>query len=60
MSKPMIVLQSDFFLSWDAVCEMKGIIKSVDRELEIIDECHEVRKYDAFEASLALMTIESF
>jgi S-adenosylmethionine hydrolase len=37
--KPMIVLQTDFSETWGAVASMKGVIKKVDRELEIQDLC---------------------
>ena len=52
--KPMIVLQTDFSETWGAVASMKGVIKKVDRELEIQDLCHNIKKFDPFEASLSL------
>lgn len=58
--KPSIVLQTDFSLSWSAVSEMKGVIRMVDRDVEIVDSCHEIRQFDPFEASLALNTIEPY
>ncbi len=35
--KPSIVLQTDFSLSWSAVSEMKGVIRMVDHDVEIVD-----------------------
>ncbi|MDD6560336.1 MAG: SAM-dependent chlorinase/fluorinase [Lactimicrobium massiliense] len=58
--KPSIVLQTDFSLSWSAVSEMKGVIRMVDHDVEIVDSCHEIRQFDPFEASLALETIEPY
>ncbi len=58
--KPMIVLQTDFSLTWSAVNQMKGVIKIVDRELEIHDLCHDIKSFDPWEASLSLNTAESY
>lgn len=58
--KPSIVLQTDFSLFWSAVSEMKGVIRMVDHDVEIVDSCHEIRQFDPFEASLALDTIEPY
>lgn len=44
--KPIIVLQSDFSNSWSAVSSMKGIIKTVDRELDIQDGTHEIDPFN--------------
>ena len=35
--KPILVFQTDFTYKESAVCAMYGVVKSVDRELEIID-----------------------
>jgi S-adenosylmethionine hydrolase len=58
--KPIIVLQTDFSETWGAVSEMKGVIKIVDRELEVEDSCHEIKCFDPWEASLALDAIEPY
>lgn len=58
--KPCIVLQTDFSLSWGAVSEMKGVIRIVDPSLVIEDLCHEIRKFDPWEASLSLNTAEPY
>ncbi len=58
--KPIIVLQTDFSLEWPAVAEMKGVIKRVDRELEIEDSCHVIKNFDPWEASLNLYTVEPY
>ncbi|MBQ9328119.1 MAG: SAM-dependent chlorinase/fluorinase [Solobacterium sp.] len=52
--KPIIVLQTDFSNTWNAVASMKGVIKLVDKELEIVDLCHEIKQFDPWEASLSL------
>ena len=40
--KPILVFQTDFTYKEGAVCAMYGVVKSVDRELEIIDGTHEI------------------
>ena len=39
---------------------MKGVIKIVDRELEIYDLCHDIKAFDPWEASLSLNTCEPY
>lgn len=39
-NKPMLVFQTDFTYKEGAVCAMYGVVKSVDRTLEIIDGTH--------------------
>ncbi|MGN1390130.1 MAG: S-adenosyl-l-methionine hydroxide adenosyltransferase family protein [Bulleidia sp.] len=58
--KPSIVIQTDFSLSWGAVAEMKGVMKRVDPELDLVDLCHEIRNYDPWEASLSLAAVEPY
>jgi len=52
--KPILVYQTDFTYKEGAVCAMYGVVKSVDRELEIIDGTHEIPKYDTWSASYRL------
>jgi hypothetical protein len=52
--KPILVYQTDFTYKEDAVCAMYGVVKSVDRELEIIDGTHEIPKFDTWSASYHL------
>ena len=58
--KPFLVIQTDFSLSWSAVAQMKGVMKIVDPELEIIDLCHEIKQFDPWEASLSLQATEPY
>lgn len=58
--KPIIVLQTDFSLTWGAVSSMKGVIAIVDPELRTEDLCHDIRSYDTWEASLSLNTVEPY
>ncbi len=51
MSKPFIVLQTDFSLSTGYVAAMYGVIKLVDRSLGVFDLNHNVRQYDVRQAS---------
>lgn len=53
--KPMLVFQTDFTYKEGAVCAMYGVVKSVDRTLEIIDGTHELPQYDTWSASYRLM-----
>ena len=52
--KPMLVFQTDFTYKEGAVCSMYGVVKSVDRGLEIIDGTHEIPQYDIWSASYRL------
>lgn len=52
--KPILVFQTDFTYKEGAVCAMYGVVKSVDRELEIIDSTHEIPQYDIWSASYRL------
>lgn len=54
--KPSIVIQTDFSLKWSAVCTMKGVMHQVDPSLDLVDLCHEIHKFDPWEASLSLST----
>ena len=52
--KPILVYQTDFTYKEGAVCAMYGVVKSVDRSLEIIDGTHEIPQYDVWSASYRL------
>jgi len=52
--KPNLVYQTDFTYKEGAVCAMYGVVKSVDRELEIIDGTHEIPQFDTWSASYRL------
>lgn len=58
--KPIILLQTDFSLTWGAVASMKGVIKIVDPKLEVEDLCHDIKNFDPWEASLSLQTVEPY
>lgn len=52
--KPILVFQTDFTYAEGAVSSMYGVVKSVDRELEIMDGTHELPQYDTWSASYRL------
>ena len=52
--KPILVFQTDFTYKEGAVSSMYGVVKSVDRELEIFDGTHELPQYDTWSASYRL------
>ncbi|MBN1372843.1 MAG: SAM-dependent chlorinase/fluorinase [Anaerolineaceae bacterium] len=52
--KPILVFQTDFTYKEGAVCAMYGVVKTVDRELEIFDGTHEIPQYDIWSASYRL------
>ena len=54
MEKPILVFQTDFTYKEGAVCSMYGVVKSVDRSLEIFDGTHEIPQYDTWSASYRL------
>lgn len=58
--KPILVYQTDFTYKEGAVCAMYGVVKSVDRELEIIDGTHEIPQYDTWSASYRLYQSMAF
>lgn len=58
--KPILVFQTDFTYKEGAVCAMYGVVKSVDRELEIIDGTHEIPQYDTWSASYRLYQSMAF
>ncbi len=58
--KPILVYQTDFSYAEGAVCAMYGVVKSVDREIEIIDGTHEIPKFDTWSASYRLYQSMAF
>ena len=52
--KPILVFQTDFTYKEGAVSAMYGVVKTVDRELEIFDGSHELPQYDTWSASYRL------
>jgi len=58
--KSMRVFQSDFTYREGAVSAMYGVVKSVDRSLEIIDSTHEIPQYDTWSASFRLLQTVRF
>ncbi len=54
MEKAMLVFQTDFSYKEGAVCSMYGVVKSVDRSLEIITGSHELPRFDTWSASYRL------
>lgn len=52
--KPLLVFQTDFTYKEGAVSAMYGVVKTVDREIEIIDASHEIPQYDTWSASYRL------
>ncbi len=58
--KPCIVWQTDFTLKWGAVAAMRGVVKTIDPELECVDITHEVEPYNVMAGSQELMYVEPF
>lgn len=52
--KPILVFQTDFTYAEGAVSSMYGVVKTVDRELEIMDGTHQIPQYDTWSASYRL------
>lgn len=52
--KPILVFQTDFTYKESAISAMYGVVKSVDRELEIMDGTHEIPQFDVWSASYRL------
>lgn len=60
MMKPSIVWQTDFSLSWGAVCSMRGVVKQVDPTLECYDITHEIEHFNILAGSKELLYVEPF
>ena len=60
MQKPILVFQTDFTYKESAVSAMYGVVKSVDRELEIFDGTHDIPQYDIWSASYRLFQPMNF
>lgn len=60
MKKRLITLTTDFTLKNHYVGVMKGVIKSINPEAEIIDLCHDVPAYDIRAAALTLRDSHAF
>ncbi len=58
--KPILVFQTDFTYKEGAVCSMYGVVKSVDRTLEIFDGTHEIPHFDTWSASYRLFQSMGF
>lgn len=58
--KPILVFQTDFTYKESAVSAMYGVVKSVDRGLEIMDGTHEIPQYDIWSASFRLVQYMNF
>jgi len=54
VNKPILVFQTDFTYKEGAVSSMYGVVKTVDRSLEIFDGTHEIPQYDTWSASYRL------
>jgi S-adenosylmethionine hydrolase len=50
----MLVFQTDFTKKEGAVSAMYGVVKSVDRSLEILESTHEIPRFDIWSASYRL------
>ncbi len=58
--KPILVFQTDFTYKETAVSAMYGVVKSVDRQLEIFDSTHEIPNHDVWSASFRLFQPMNF
>lgn len=58
--RPILVFQTDFTYKESAVSAMYGVVKSLDRELEIMDGTHEIPQYDIWSASYRLIQYINF
>ena len=59
-NKALLVFQTDFTYKEGAIAAMYGVVKSVDRELEIFDATHDIPQYDIWSASYRLMQYVRF
>ncbi len=59
-SRPLVTMTTDFGYMDAYVASMKGVLLSINREIEIIDICHEIRPQDVFHGAFVLHTGYSF
>lgn len=52
--KPILVFQTDFTYKEGAISSMYGVVKTVDRSLEIMDGTHDLPQFDTWSASYRL------
>jgi hypothetical protein len=52
-----ILLQTDFSMTWGAVASMKGVIANTAPDARVVDLCHDIKRFDPFEASLSLKAV---
>ena len=57
--KPFIVIQTDFGPG-GAVCSMKGVIKTIDNEVECYEITQFIKKFDPWAASFSLQAVEPY
>jgi len=60
MKKPIITLLTDFGLTDEYVGVMKGVIFSVNRNVDIVDITHHIPRHDVQQAALMLKSAFSF
>jgi S-adenosylmethionine hydrolase len=58
--KPIITMMTDWTYAEGAIGACKGVIKSIDENLEIIDITHEIPSYDIYAASYRLKQVLPF
>jgi S-adenosylmethionine hydrolase len=56
----LVVLQTDFGLKDQAVAAMRGVIRSVDRDLVVDDLTHEIPAYNIWEAAYRLNAVVDY
>lgn len=54
MAKPAICIQTDFGIHWGAPSSMRGVIYSLDPEINVSDVTHMLPKFDPWAASYCL------
>ena len=57
--KPFIVIQTDFGPG-GAVCSMKGVIKTIDAEIECYEITQHIKKFNPWAASFSLQAVEPY
>ncbi len=57
---PILVFQTDFTYKEGAVASMYGVVRSIDRQVEIITATHEIPQYDIWSASYRLQQYVPF
>jgi S-adenosylmethionine hydrolase len=60
INRPLVTMTTDFGYMDAYVASMKGVMLGINKEIEIVDICHEIRPQDVFHGAFVISTGYSF